>query len=132
MSVEITELVKGSLVNEVQRITLRAETSTENSGTFRLEVGDASIGGGGRSRVSADQDGRYWTSQLSGNSSAEEVRVGWMHYRPRVVINGISCGIRHGDSCAALEYFSFSGRKSFSSRRVSCGRIALIDTPEVG
>lgn len=76
MSVQVTELVTGSLANEVQRVTLRAETSIENSGTFRLEVGDATAGGGGRSRSNADQDGRYWTSQLSGNSSALEVSAG--------------------------------------------------------
>lgn len=75
MSVQVTEIVTGSLPNEVQRVTLRAETSMDNSGTFRLEIGEATTFGGGRSRVNADQDGRYWTSQLSGNSSAEEVSV---------------------------------------------------------
>lgn len=87
MSIEITELVAGSLANEVQRVTLRLETSMGNSGTFRIEVGDPTTGGGGRSRVNADQDGKYWTSQLNCNSSAEAVRVGWVHPFLYVIIS---------------------------------------------
>lgn len=75
MSVEVTEIVTGSLPNEMQRVTLRSETAMDNSGTFRLEIGDPAAGAGGRSRVNYDQDSRYWTSQLSAKSSAEEVSV---------------------------------------------------------
>lgn len=46
-----------------------------SAGTFRLEFTDPSADGEERSRVDADHDGRYWTSQLSANSSAEEVRA---------------------------------------------------------
>lgn len=74
-SIEVTELVAGSLVNEVQRVTLRVDAAANASGTFRLEVGDALGAREGRSRVSADNDGRYWTSQLGINSSAVEVRL---------------------------------------------------------
>ena len=65
----------GSLTSEVQRVTLREEGAIGSTGTFRLEVGDGLAGGGNRSRVDADHDGRYWTSQLSASSSAEEVRT---------------------------------------------------------
>lgn len=74
-SIKVTELVAGSLVNEVQRVTLRVDAAKNGTGTFRLEVGDASGDSSGRSRVSADRDGRYWTSQLGVGSSAVEVRV---------------------------------------------------------
>lgn len=70
----VTELTAGSLQDEVQRVTLRAIGPMDN-GTFRLEVGGVRVDGGGRNRVDADNDDRYWTSQLGANSTAEEVRV---------------------------------------------------------
>lgn len=74
VSVQITELVAGSLADEVQRVTLRAEGSVNsNNGTFRLEVGSASADDRARSRVDADHDGKVWTSQLGANASADEV-----------------------------------------------------------
>lgn len=71
-TVEVIELVTGSLVNEVQRVTLRSE-EIAGSGTFRLEIGGETANSRGRDRVDADHDGWYWTSQLSANSTAEEV-----------------------------------------------------------
>lgn len=71
---QITELVTGSLVDEVQRVTLRAEGPID-TGTFRLEVGGASSDGRWRGQVDADHDDRYWTSQLDANSTAEEART---------------------------------------------------------
>lgn len=74
VSVQITELVAGSLADEVQRVTLRAEVSANsNNGTFRLEFGSASVDGRARNRVDADRDGKFWTSQLGANASADEV-----------------------------------------------------------
>lgn len=74
VSVQVTELVAGSLADEVQRVTLRAEGAmNSNNGTFRLEVGSASADDGARSRLDADHDGKFWTSQLGANASAEEV-----------------------------------------------------------
>lgn len=72
VSVQITEIVAGSIADEVQRVTLRAE-GTSNNGTFRLEVATVSADDRARSRVDADHDGRFWTSQLGANASAEEV-----------------------------------------------------------
>lgn len=71
---EILELVPGSLTSEVQRVLLRSEGISSN-GTFRIEVSDGSLDGGGRDRVDADHDGRYWTSELSANSTSEEVSL---------------------------------------------------------
>ncbi|CAM9173076.1 unnamed protein product, partial [Hapterophycus canaliculatus] len=73
IGIKITELVAGSLLSEVQRVTLRVDAAVNGTGTFRLEAGDASEGGGGKSRVTADHDSRYWTSQLGVHSSAVEV-----------------------------------------------------------
>ena len=55
-------------------MTLRAAGSVDsNNGTFRLEVGSASADDKTRSRVDADHDGKFWTSQLGANASADEV-----------------------------------------------------------
>lgn len=55
-------------------MTLRAEGSVNsNNGTFRLEVGSAFADDRARSRVDADHDGKFWTSQLGANASANEV-----------------------------------------------------------
>lgn len=74
ISVQITERVAGSIADEVQRVTLRAEGDSTN-GTFRLEVATASGDDRTRSRTDADHDDRFWTSQLGANASAEEVRI---------------------------------------------------------
>lgn len=71
---EITELVAGSLTDEVQMVALRAEGAV-GGGTFRLEVGVAPTDIGERNHLDADHDGVYWTSQLSANSSDVEVRT---------------------------------------------------------
>lgn len=84
--VQVTELVTGSLASEVQRVTLRDEGAITSTGTFRLEVGDGMTDGGGRSRIDADHDGRYWTSALSATSSAEEVRTRLSKYMPVLVV----------------------------------------------
>ena len=76
VSVQITELVAGSLADEVQRVTLRAEGSANsNNGTFRLEFGSASVDDTARKRVDADHDDKFWTSQLGANASADEVGI---------------------------------------------------------
>lgn len=71
----VTEVVTGSLTNEVQRVTLRGEGSM-TIGTFRLEVKGTLADDKPRDKFAVDHDGMYWTSQLSANSTGEEVRTG--------------------------------------------------------
>ena len=73
-SVQITEVVAGSLTNEVQRVTLRATNDT-SIGTFCLETRGARAHWRGRGGVDGEHDDRYWTSQLRSNSTAEEVKT---------------------------------------------------------
>lgn len=72
-SVRVTELVPGSLTDEVQRVSLRAESAGIN-GTFRLETGSGIPGRDKRDRVESSQDDRIWTCELGAYSTAEEVR----------------------------------------------------------
>lgn len=74
-SVQIRELMKGSLTNEVQRITLRAVNGIL-TGTFRLEIGIGTRADKqGRGRAYGDHDDMSWTSPLGANSTAEDVRT---------------------------------------------------------
>lgn len=69
---DILELVPGSLTSEVQRVSLESEAASSN-GTFRIEVSDGLADGDERDRVDADHDGRYWTCELTANSTSAEV-----------------------------------------------------------
>lgn len=48
------------------------------TGTFRLEVKGTLADDKPRDKFDADHDGMYWTSQLSANSTGEEVITGWI------------------------------------------------------
>lgn len=68
----VTEVVAGSLQDEVQVVTLRAEGNA-TGGSFRLEVGTGSRDEMGWDRITSEYDDRFWTSELGVNSTAEEV-----------------------------------------------------------
>ncbi|CAM9199449.1 unnamed protein product, partial [Discosporangium mesarthrocarpum] len=75
-TVKVTEIARGSLVDEVQKIHLRGNNSLIN-GTFRLEAESAvgRVTEDVRGYIGSEQDSIFWTSQLRFNSTAQEVET---------------------------------------------------------